>query len=153
MGIGTFALIAAAAAFAQPAPIPAGLPSCSAFETPGHPPVSYDVFIIFFDRDSAAITAEAARILDNVARAYRPLSHCQLNVAAHTDRAGSDAYNLALSQRRGQAVIAYLRERGVHATPRIEALGEAYPLVETPDGAEEHQNRRAEIVISRRLPQ
>src|SRR4051812_3922003 len=81
-------------------------PVCAA-RPPGRPPD--DPFMIFFTRDSAAITPDAARVLANVARAYRLLSLCELLVAAHADRAGSDAHNLALSQRRGRAVVAYLR--------------------------------------------
>ena len=116
-------------------------------ETP-HGLMMYDPFIVFFERDSATITPGAARILENVAETYRPLAHCQLNVWAHTDRVGPDAYNRALSQRRGEAVIAHLRRLGVHAMPHIESFGESRPLVDTPDGVEERQNRRAEILIS-----
>ena len=125
---------------------PSPRPACAA-SLPGRPPD--DPFMIFFDRDSAAITPNAARILANVAEAYRMLSLCELLVAAHTDRAGSDAHNLALSQRRGRAVVAYLRRLGVDAAaPEIEALGETRPLVDTPDGVAEAQNRRAEIIVT-----
>ena len=145
-------LIAAAAFFAQPGPPAAALPDCSTFEGPNGSRLHYYPFIVFFDRDSVAITPAAARILDNVAQTYRPLSHCQLNVAAHTDRAESDGNDRALSRRRAEAVVAHLRRLGVHATPRIETFGETRPLVETPDGVEDFQNRRAEIVISRPFP-
>lgn len=132
---------------AQPVtPAPAPRPACAA-RPPGHPPD--DPFMIFFDRDSAAITPNAARVLANVAEAWRVLSLCELLVAAHADRAGSDAHNLALSQRRGRAVVAYLRRLGVDAAaPEIEAFGETRPLVGTPDGVAEAQNRRAEIIVT-----
>lgn len=112
--------------------------------------IYYEVFIVFFDYDGAAIRPEASRTLENVAEAYRPLSHCRLLVAAHTDRVGSDAYNLTLSRRRAEAVVAFLRERGVRAAPQIESFGEMRPLVETEDGVAEPQNRRAEIIIAPR---
>ena len=149
MGINALAMVAAALTAGLPAqpvtPPPAPRPVCAA--NPARPPD--DPFLIFFDRDSAAITPEAALILANVAEAYRVLSLCELLVAAHTDRAGSDAHNLALSQRRGHAVVAYLRRLGVDAAaPEIEAFGETRPLVETPDGVAEPQNRRAEIIVT-----
>lgn len=142
--IGALATAAAAAPPASAASAPAAAPSCSGIETP------YDPFIIFFDSGSAAITPAAAAILDNAATVYRPLSHCLLVVAAHTDRAGTSAYNRALSERRARAVVAYLRQRGVRAEPRIEPYGETRPLVETGDGVEERENRRAEILIAPR---
>ena len=149
MGMHTLLLIAAGVLSAQPAPptaqVSCGMSESSPGAADGFP---YDVFIIFFERDSAAISPAAARILDNVAESYRPLSHCRLNVWAHTDRVGSGAHNQALSERRGEAVVAHLRRLGVLAAPRIEALGETRPLVDTADGVEERQNRRAEIIIS-----
>jgi OOP family OmpA-OmpF porin len=150
MAFDALAMIAAAAVSAQPVPATPQL-SCGAAESsPGAadgPP--YDVFMIFFDRDSAAITSDAARTLENAAQVYRRLPHCQLNVWAHTDRLGSDAYNLTLSARRGRAVVAYMRHLGVLAAPRIEAHGETRLLVDTADGVAEPQNRRAEIIIGR----
>ena len=107
----------------------------------------YDPFIVFFDWDSAAVTPQAAAILDNAARWYAPLSQCVVLIASHTDRSGSAAYNLILSQRRAEAVGAYLRRRGVSAAVQIEPYGETRPLVETADGVHEPQNRRAEIIV------
>ena len=107
----------------------------------------YDVFLVFFDYDSVAIPPDAAAILDRVAETYRPLSHCRLNVASHTDRIGRADYNLSLSRRRAHAVVDYLRQRGVQAVPHIEAFGESRSLVETGDGVAERHNRRVEIVI------
>lgn len=123
--------------------------SCSHFEAPwGSAP--YELFLVFFDHDSSRITPAAAHILDQAATFYRPLSHCLLIVAAHTDRAGTDRYNEALSRRRAEAIIAYLRRRGVRAPALIEAFGETRPAVETADGTPERQNRRAEVLIAPR---
>jgi outer membrane protein OmpA-like peptidoglycan-associated protein len=148
MMISILAAALAASLAASPAPAAPAQRVC-----PPEPPEAttppYDAFVVYFDRGSAAITPAAARILANVAEAYRTLSLCQLEIAAHADRAGSGAYNRALSARRGRAVAAYLRDLGVDAVPRIEARGETRPLVETPDGADEPQNRRAEIIVSR----
>jgi outer membrane protein OmpA-like peptidoglycan-associated protein len=96
--------------------------------------------------DGSAITPAAAAILDQAAVAYAPLGHCTIWIYTHSDRAGAAAYNLALSRRRAAAIAAYLRRRGLTAPFRIEAFGESRPLVETPDGVREPQNRRAEII-------
>jgi OmpA-OmpF porin, OOP family len=131
---------------AAAAPAIAAEPSCEKFEMPGGP-VYYDPFVIFFDSGSAAITPQAGKILDDAASVYRPLMHCRLDVEAHADRVGSTAQNLALSRRRAEAILAYLRKRGVRARARIEYFGETRPLVETEDGVAEPQNRFATILI------
>lgn len=121
---------------------------CSEFRAaPGAPPLYYEVFMIFFERDSAAITPRSAAVLANVARVYAPLPQCRVTIAAHADRSGPAAYNLALSRRRAQAVAAWLRRHGVRAAFHLEPFGETRWLVETADGLPEPQNRRAEIGI------
>ena len=69
-------------------------------------------------------------------------------VEGHTDSVGSDSANLALSQRRADAVRAFLVSKGVESD-RISAVGkgEAFPVADnkTPDGRA--NNRRVEIVV------
>jgi len=112
--------------------------------------IYFDPFIVFFDWDSAAITPPAAAILDNAARFYRELRNCAIVITGHTDRSGSETYNALLSRRRAESVGAYLRRRGLTAEIRFEPFGEARPLVETPDGVHEPQNRRSELVVGPR---
>jgi len=69
-------------------------------------------------------------------------------VAGHADRSGPDAYNLALSQRRGEAVAADLVARGVSRSAiTVQVFGESRPLVATADGVRGPQNRRVEIIL------
>ncbi|HYE26836.1 MAG TPA: OmpA family protein [Allosphingosinicella sp.] len=148
MAVALAAVLAAASLQGQAAGQSAGpQTSCTHFEAPWGS-ASYEVFMVFFDHDSSRITAAAAAILDQAATFYRPLSHCLLIAAAHTDRTGSDRYNEALSRRRAEAMIAYLRGRGVRARSLIEAFGETRPVVETADGTAEWQNRRGEVLIA-----
>jgi outer membrane protein OmpA-like peptidoglycan-associated protein len=69
-------------------------------------------------------------------------------IVGYTDNSGSDAYNLALSERRAKAVAAYLESKGI-APGRIVAsgAGESQPIADnaTPEGRA--QNRR--VVLSR----
>ncbi len=71
-----------------------------------------------------------------------------IHVNGHTDRAGTDAYNLALSERRARAVQAELTNQGFTANQiTISGKGESENLVPTGDGVREPQNRRVEIVM------
>jgi len=118
-----------------PAPPPAPGPVCS----PGP-------FIVFFDWDKSDITPEAASILDNAIGQYANCGNAQVMLAGHADRSGSAQYNVGLSQRRADAVKAYMV---AHAIPEAvvteQAFGESRPRVETADGVREVQNRRVEI--------
>jgi outer membrane protein OmpA-like peptidoglycan-associated protein/opacity protein-like surface antigen len=131
---------------APPAPAPPPpppLPPCPpAAVTPGP-------FLVFFDWDKSAITAEAAAILDRAAEQYMATGQTRIALAGHADKSGKDEYNVALSQRRADAVKAYLAGKGVGADAiATEAFGEGRPLVDTADGVREPQNRRVEISFS-----
>ncbi|UOO83286.1 OmpA family protein [Uruburuella testudinis] len=54
-----------------------------------------------------------------------------IRIVGHTDRLGSDTYNLALSQRRAETVRQYLIQRGVPAgVMSAQGMGEAQPVQE-----------------------
>jgi len=126
-----------------PPPAPAPLPPCPpAAVTPGP-------FLVFFDWDKSAITAEAAAILDRAAEQFAATGQTSVALAGHADKSGKDDYNVKLSQRRADAVKAYLAGKGVPADAMgTEAFGEGRPLVDTADGVREPQNRRVEITFS-----
>jgi outer membrane protein OmpA-like peptidoglycan-associated protein len=136
----------AAAPAGQPAPGTPDDASCYSIEHSVAGRLYRELFLIFFDLDSSAVTPAMAAILDEVAIAYASVPHCIVWVYAHSDRSGASAYNLALSRRRAEAA-AYLRPRGVTAAFHFGPYGGSRPLVETPDGVREPQNRRAEILL------
>jgi outer membrane protein OmpA-like peptidoglycan-associated protein len=127
---------------APPPPPPAPLPPCPpAAVTPGP-------FLVFFDWDKSIITAEAAAVLDRAAEQYASTGQTSVALAGNADKSGSDAYNVGLSQRRADAVKAYMATKGVpDGSMTTEALGESRPLVDTADGVREPQNRRVEITF------
>jgi len=96
--------------------------------------------------DDAANTALAAVAV--VAGQADRLPEAAIVVVGHTDRRGTDAYNLDLSLRRAEAVRSALIERGVEPD-RIDtvARGEWDPAVPTADGVAEPANRRVEVFV------
>ena len=106
-------------------------------------------FLVFFEFDSSKLTPDAIDILRSVADAAKNQSGSSIMLTGYADRAGSDAYNLALSGRRAESVKSELVSMGLSSGAiRTEAKGEADPLVPTADGVAEPQNRRVEIELS-----
>lgn len=105
-------------------------------------------FIVYFDWDRDQVTPQAAAILDIAAAGYQSCPSGRIAVAGHADRSGGADYNLALSARRASAVRAYIAGRNIPETViETAAFGESRPLVETPDGIRESQNRRVEVYL------
>ncbi|MFA5123427.1 OmpA family protein [Zavarzinia sp.] len=105
-------------------------------------------FMVFFDWNSAAITEQAATIIQDAAHAAVSLGTSRIELTGHADRSGSPGYNKALSLRRAEAVKAQLIALGLNAAEIVTVgKGESAPLVPTPDGVREPQNRRVEIVL------
>lgn len=134
-----------AAASAPSAPVPsAAAPTPAAAPAPAAPPQAFG-FRINFAFDSAEIPADAYGYLDAVGALLGSEPELSVVVEGHTDASGSDAYNMALSQRRAAAVAAYLAE--VHQVDAarlvVRGKGESEPLTEDPyDGL----NRRVQFL-------
>jgi len=88
---------------------------------PSDPPVSFPVVTgpvvvvpapLLFAFDSSVLTPAAQAYLDILIQQIRGSGQSVTRIVGHTDRAGSAAYNLGLSQRRAQAVQSYLAARG-----------------------------------------
>ncbi len=105
-------------------------------------------FIVFFDFDKSDLTPAAQDTIRKAVIAYKTKGGAQIKASGHTDRAGTDAYNMALSLRRANAVKDQLVREGVAAADiSVVGLGESQPMVPTADGVREAQNRRVEIVL------
>jgi outer membrane protein OmpA-like peptidoglycan-associated protein len=104
--------------------------------------------IVFFEPDSAALSATSRYILDLIAENYRFAPSPTVEVGGHSDEAGPDAYNFALSRRRAEAVRRYLASRGIpRRVMRILAYGEWLPLDPAPEGRPNSLNRRVEVIF------
>ena len=132
-------------AAAQPAPPPAPVAPVVA---PAKKPAEPKNFLVFFDFDKADITPEAQKIIEQAVAYAKAGNMPRVELTGHADRSGSNKYNLALSMRRAKAVQAAMVKLGMSDKAiGTTAKGEEQPLVPTPDGVREPQNRRVEIVL------
>jgi outer membrane protein OmpA-like peptidoglycan-associated protein len=123
-------------------------PSAAPMAAPPPPPDQIKSFIVFFDFDRANLTATAQQTIRQAAAQAKSGKSTRITVTGHADRAGSDAYNMALSLRRANAVKDQLVREGIGAGSIVViGKGESQPLVPTADGVREPQNRRVEIVL------
>lgn len=107
-------------------------------------------FLVFFDWDSSVLTPAAREVIQQAAEEFRRANATGIMTVGHADTSGSTAYNNGLSERRAEAVQGALSSLGVPG-PDIDVTwrGESDPLVATPDGVREPQNRRVEILLER----
>lgn len=103
-----------------------------------------------FATDSNDLTPQARQTLDQLGRALssQDLAQYHFRIEGHTDTVGSPGYNKALSQRRADAVAAYLEKNFGVAATRLQAvgLGQAGLLVPTPPQTANAQNRRVKVI-------
>ena len=121
---------------AKPAPKPMAKPAKASF-------------IVYFDFNSAKITLASRAVIAKAVRWAKDKRASMVAVNGHTDRAGTNSYNVGLAERRAYAVSGLLLKGGVKAGDlRISASGENKPAVKTADGKREKRNRRVSINLS-----
>ena len=103
--------------------------------------------IIYFDYDSYVIKPQFQSLLEAHARFLKANTGRRVSLEGHTDERGGREYNLALGQRRSEAVRRALGLLGV-ADNQMEAVsfGKEKPVAPGSDEASWAQNRRVEIV-------
>lgn len=102
--------------------------------------------IVYFDYDSYAIKSEFQALIEAHARFLKANTARKVVVEGHTDERGGREYNLALGQKRSEAVRKALSLLGV-ADSQIEAVsfGKEKPADAASNEAAWSKNRRAEI--------
>lgn len=135
---------------AEVKPVQAPAPAPKPEPKPAPAPEAPRNYLVFFDWDKADLTADAKAIIKAAADNSRTMSVTRIEATGHADRSGPDAYNLGLSKRRAESVKAELTALGLAADEIVlRWKGEREPLVQTPDGVREPQNRRVEIILSK----
>ncbi|MEN8722545.1 MAG: OmpA family protein [Alphaproteobacteria bacterium] len=103
-------------------------------------------FVVWFDLDSAAVSADAGTIIKRVADAFGSRKSKLIQLVGHTDTSGADAYNKQLSIWRAEAVKEALTKQGIAGgSISTKGVGENLPAVKTGDGVANAANRRVEI--------
>ena len=154
--------VVAAAPPPEPAPIPQE-PIVAPTPEPCHAPAGFQVDAncriieqnvvvraVDFEFNSTQLTAPARHTLDEVAAALLTQPELKVEVQGYTDSIGTDFYNLGLSQRRAEAVKAYLITRGLSATVlTAKGYGKAKPVAGNDTAEGRAQNRRVAFEVTR----
>lgn len=69
---------------------------------------------IFYDFDKATLRPESKEALDEIAVMLEDNPNVSIEMSAHTDRKGSEEYNIDLSERRAKSVVDYLLDKGIN---------------------------------------
>ena len=104
------------------------------------------VKVIYFDYDSFIVKDEFKNAIESHAQFLKANPKVKLSLEGHTDERGGREYNLALGQKRSDAVRQSLSLLGV-SSAQVESVsfGEEKPAVQGGDEAAYSKNRRAEF--------
>ncbi|MDH5751988.1 MAG: peptidoglycan-associated lipoprotein Pal [Deltaproteobacteria bacterium] len=118
-------------------------------ETQPEPPPPPTFEVVYFDFDKSEIKPEFETTIQANAEKLVANAEVKVVIEGHCDERGTNEYNLALGERRAQAIRNALVAAG--ASPdqlSTISFGEERPAVEGADEAAWSKNRRAEVVIS-----
>ena len=101
---------------------------------------------VYFDFDQYTVKAEGARVVELHGKYLVGKPDLKIRIEGNTDELGGKEYNLALGQKRAEAVAKSLKVYGVKDS-QMEAvsLGEEKPRATGADEASRAQNRRADV--------
>ena len=123
-------------------------------EAPKEMTIVLDERSLNFDFDKSNIRYDAAVDLSKIVEVMKEYPKMKIAIKSHTDSRGSDAYNLALSDRRAKSTLEWMVKQGI-SRDRLTAKG--YGETQLVNGCsngvpcteEEHQqNRRSEFIIT-----
>ena len=101
---------------------------------------------IYFEFDKSTLTSKSIQTLKSAVNALNDNSSIQITLSGHADERGTREYNLALGQRRAEAVSDYLILNGVNKNRiTVKSYGEEKPAVNGQDEISYSKNRRVEI--------
>jgi hypothetical protein len=104
--------------------------------------------VVYFDLDSATVRADSKQTLGALGTALKnaALRNDRFLISGHTDASGGADYNLGLSQRRAEAVSAYLKEAFGIENERLQPIGYGKERLKRPDAPLSGENRRVQVV-------
>ena len=105
--------------------------------------------MVFFDYGMVEIRDDAAPVLREKVNILRASPQVRLRIEGYCDERGSTAYNLALGNRRAEAIRQFLTGFGLSESRfEIVSVGEGRPLVQGSNEDAWARNRRVEFVIT-----
>jgi outer membrane protein OmpA-like peptidoglycan-associated protein len=140
---------------APPPPPPAPAPVQAAPAPPPPPPApapakAREIFKlegVLFDFNKSTLTKAATNALGAAVTYLKANPNARIEVRAHTDSKGTDAYNQALSDRRATTVVNYLKAQGIDAgRMSAKGFGESEPVADNGTDEGRALNRRAVII-------
>lgn len=103
---------------------------------------------IFFATGSAKLLAKSYTSLNNVAKILKDNPTYNVDISGHTDNTGDADKNKALSETRANAVMAYLKSKGVDESRMTAAgMGQDEPVADNKTAAGRAKNRRVEMKV------
>jgi outer membrane protein OmpA-like peptidoglycan-associated protein len=103
---------------------------------------------IFFDIGKASLRPESNSELDRLLKLMQDVPSLKIEIGGHTDNTGSASLNQKLSQDRAEAVVNYLKSKGVPASRmNSKGYGDSVPVASNTTEAGRQQNRRTEFEI------
>lgn len=138
-----------------PQPVPPNPPPSCCHSTlrsdpaPAAPTPSLDSASVYFDTDRFIVKEDYVPLLDHQTTYLNAATTTDIQVVGNTDERGSSEYNLALGQKRAEAVKKAMIARGAKAV-QIEAVsyGKEKPVALDHDDAAWARNRRVDFVVS-----
>jgi outer membrane protein OmpA-like peptidoglycan-associated protein len=138
----------------EPAPTPMPKPTPSPPPPPAAEPVKIMLEDIHFDFDEATLTKVALDILDSNIKTLKENQGVNVQIEGHTCAHGAEDYNMALGERRANAVKEYLANQGISSSRMTTiSYGEtrlAMPEIPTPKNKESKEakmNRRVHFEV------
>lgn len=103
---------------------------------------------IFFDIGKASLRSESNAELDRLVKLLKDVPSLKVEISGHTDNTGSASLNDQLSQSRAEAVVNYLKGKGISAD-RLSAkgYGSSRPVASNDNATGRQENRRTEFEI------
>lgn len=103
---------------------------------------------IFFDTDSHQLQQSSRVELDKIYELLVLNPGLRIEISGHTDNTGTPSYNMELSEKRAEAVVQYLVEKGIGAARLVaRGYGEEVPVADNSTEAGRALNRRTELKV------
>ncbi len=106
------------------------------------------MFLLYFLNDSAELTAESKSHVPEIIAVAKKRTFYEISIIGHTDTAGTDEYNMGLSNARAVAVRNALLSQNIRPDQiELRYHGKRDPIVPTGDNVSEPRNRVVEVVV------